>query len=76
MRTATEIIESKLKTGGKMYSIDPFEVFEEMKKAAIDAINEAKKEAIEAAAEKCKGASMMGENEIKQSILSLINELK
>jgi hypothetical protein len=68
MRTAEEILN-------QFYNVDEgFTGYE--KECFIKAINEARKEAIEEAAKKTIGGSMKSENEIKQSILSLIKELK
>ncbi len=82
MRTAEEILcDSYLKQVGcenNKYVKDEF--YNQMKTGfhdyAITAINEARKEAIEAAAGVTKGASMMGESEIRDAIISLKNDLK
>lgn len=68
MRTAEQIIMEQ--TEHMLFS------GQSLKDIAIAAINEARKEAIEECAEKCKGASMWSEREIKIKILSLIKELK
>jgi hypothetical protein len=78
MRTAEEILESQFKN--KYFKVYFLEIKNHMEQydAIISAINEAKKQAIEECAERAK---VSFEKETfaqidKQSILSLINELK
>lgn len=70
MRTAKEILENYSECFAEFVGVAY------AKSKVTRAINQARKETILECADKCSGASMMSENEIKEKILSLINELK
>ncbi len=80
MRTAREILDVEI-LKNNVHSTDPFDVFQRMEKSAVAAINSAREEIIKECAERAKSewvryGTQMGHQVEKESILSLINELK